>query len=177
MLPKLDFFTAVAHEIRTPLTLIKGPVENISERLQDYPAISHDIMTLERNTDRLISLASGVLDFRKTETKGFSLNFTRVNLTAMLEEHYLDFKPMALKRRLEYTVQAGETVCVLHADEDGLRKILSNLFSNAVKYADKKVQVRLMINDVSVRIQFANDGYRVPPQMKEKVFEPFFCLL
>ncbi|RYY24212.1 MAG: sensor histidine kinase [Chitinophagaceae bacterium] len=173
---KIDFFTAVAHEIRTPLTLIKGPVENITEKIQDYPAISHDIITLERNTDRLISLASGVLDFRKTETKGFSLNFTRVNLSAMLEEHYLDFKHLALKRRLEYTIYTGEDICVLNADEDGLSKILSNLFSNAVKYADKKVQVRLIRNDISVRIYFASDGYRVPAQLKDKVFEPFFRL-
>ncbi len=173
---KIDFFTAVSHEIRTPLTLIKGPVENITEKIGDYPAIYHDIRTLEKNTNRLISLATGVLDFRKTETKSFSLDFRRLNLTAMLEEHYLDFQPMAVKRRIGYEIDYGGNNCILNADEDGLRKILSNLFSNAVKYAGTKVAVTMTVTNDYARVQFANDGYLVPPEMKEKIFEPFFRL-
>jgi signal transduction histidine kinase len=171
---KIDFFTAVAHEIRTPLTLIKGPVENINDKIEEYPQIREDVKTLSRNTERLIALASGVLDFRKTETKGFSLEFTRVDLTGIIEETILDYKPMAMQQGLQVNVELMDQKCIISADEDGIRKIISNLFSNAIKYAEKKVTVRMFVENTGVKITFRNDGYKIPVEMSEKVFEPFF---
>ena len=72
---KIDFFTNVAHEIRTPLTLIKSPLENVLASQSVSDDIRDDLETMELNTNRLLDLVNQLLDFRKTETQGFRLNF------------------------------------------------------------------------------------------------------
>jgi signal transduction histidine kinase/ligand-binding sensor domain-containing protein len=176
---KIEFFTNIAHEIRTPLTLIKGPVENLSEIADDVPAIKDDVKTMERNTDRLVNLINQILDFRQTETKGFSLDFTNVNINSILQEAYLTFEPVARKRKLEYSMELPASNVYLMADDEALNKIFSNLFSNAVKYADKNVQIKLIQpgkDDKYLSVEIRNDGYIIPDDMKQKIFEPFYRL-
>lgn len=176
---KIDFFTNVAHEIRTPLTLIKGPVENLSEMAPQLPQIKDDVVTMEKNTNRLMALVTQILDFRQTEAKGFSLDFTRVNISGLLEEVYENFQPLARKRNLHYTIHLPPGAIHAVADEDALLKIFSNLFSNAVKYAEKKVAVQLhpvKKDDTLLRIEISNDGALIPAAMAERIFEPFFRL-
>jgi ligand-binding sensor domain-containing protein/nitrogen-specific signal transduction histidine kinase len=175
---KIDFFTNVAHEIRTPLTLIKGPVENLLEVVDEMPSIKEDVTTMDRNTNRLIDLVSQILDFRQTEIKGFRLDFSRVDINALLQETYLSFKALAKKRNLDYEMSLPAFDIDTYADEEALKKIFSNLFSNAIKYADKKVHVELFMetggNNIAVEIE--NDGYTIPAELKEKIFEPFYRL-
>ena len=175
---KINFFTIVAHEIRTPLTLIKGPVENLHEKIDELPEIKEDVITMERNTSRLVTLITQILDFRQTEKKGFSVDFTHVNITAALQEEYLNFLPLAKKRNLLYKIGTPEEPVFAMADEEALRKIFSNLFSNAVKYAGNNVQVRLLpaTNEGVITIEISNDGYTIPADMREKIFEPFYRL-
>jgi ligand-binding sensor domain-containing protein len=78
---KLKFFTNVAHEIRTPLTLIKAPLERVIKKTEDSPDIRKNLVIMERNTNRLIDLTNQLLDFRQTEIKGFGLNYTRANIS------------------------------------------------------------------------------------------------
>ncbi|MEO6917163.1 MAG: two-component regulator propeller domain-containing protein [Chitinophagaceae bacterium] len=176
---KIEFFTNVAHEIRTPLTLIKGPVENLRDLVTDVPEIKEDVLIMERNTNRLVNLISQILDFRQTETSGFSLDFSEVNLNEILQESFLTFEPLARKNRLEYHLNLpGEAVIIL-ADAEAMTKIFSNLFSNAVKYAQKAVTIQLMQparGDQMVTVEVRNDGYLIPENMKEKIFEPFYRL-
>ncbi len=176
---KIDFFTNIAHEIRTPLTLIKGPVENLLEQVDEVPVIKEDVVTLERNTNRLIALITQILDFRQTETKGFSIDFAKVNITDLLKEHYLNFSALAKKKKLDYNISLPPTDLYAFADEEALNKIFSNLFNNAVKYAHKKVAVRLMMQENATGnfvIEFENDGPIIPAEMSEKIFEPFYRL-
>jgi len=176
---KIEFFTNIAHEIRTPLTLIKGPVENLSELVSEVPEIKEDVITMERNTNRLVNLINQILDFRQIETKGFSLDFTNVNINEVLQEAYLTFEPIAKKRKLHYTIDLPSTNVYTMADDEALNKIFSNLFSNAVKYADKEVRIKLITpnkKDDHVLIEIRNDGFIIPYEMKEKIFKPFYRL-
>lgn len=176
---KIEFFTNVAHEIRTPLTLIKGPVENLRDMVADVPEIRADVVTMERNTNRLVNLINQILDFRQTETKGFSLDFAEVNLNELLQETFLTFEPLAMKKRLEYHLNLPKDEVVILADAEALTKIFSNLFSNAVKYAEKTVAIQLAPpakDDAMVTVELRNDGYLIPDDMKEKIFEPFYRL-
>lgn len=176
---KIEFFTNIAHEIKTPLTLIKGPVENLHELADKLPDIREDIVTMERNTNRLVNLINQVLDFRQTEIKGFRLDFAPTNLNEVLKEVYLTFEPVAKKRGLLYTIDLPANAVSIMADAEALHKVFSNLFSNAVKYADNTVSVRLLqprTEDKYVAIEVESDGYVIPLEMKEKIFEPFFRL-
>ncbi|MDQ6762115.1 MAG: ATP-binding protein [Bacteroidota bacterium] len=173
---KIEFFTNVVHEIKTPLTLIKGPVENLMEKQFDAPDIKEDIACLDRNTNRLMNLVSQLLDFRQTEIKGFSLYFTKINVSDILRETGLSFKILARKRNLDYNIIIPANDIYAYADGEALRKIFSNLISNAVKYADKKVAVRLCPLEKSTStftIEFENDGYLLSPEQEEIIFKPF----
>ncbi len=174
---KFEFFTNVAHEIRTPLTLIKGPVENLMEKVEALPDIKEDVAMMERNTNRLMTLITQILDFRQTEAKGFSLDFTKVNIINLLQEVYAGFQPLARKRNLQFVLLLPDTPVLAAVDEDALNKIFSNLFSNAVKYAEREIAVQLFPvqkEDTGFMIEFSNDGVLIPAAMRERIFEPFY---
>lgn len=176
---KIDFFTNIAHEIKTPLTLIKGPVENLSDMTEELPEIKEDVATMDRNTTRLVNLVNQILDFRQTEAKGFALDFTPVSISAALQEVYITFEPLAKKRNLQYILSLPSAKVFTMADDEALTKIFSNLFSNAVKYADKHVHIWLLPpekGDGNLQIEVSNDGLLIPTEMKEKIFEPFYRL-
>ncbi len=176
---KIEFFTNVAHEIKTPLTLIKGPLEKVIRNTIDMLVIKDSLKIMERNTNRLIDLSNQLLDFRETEIKGFSLNSVKTDITELLEETYLNFKPLAEQKDLLFQLHLSAPKLWAFVDVDAFNKILTNLFSNAVKYASKRVQVHLLPvenGDQSFTIEIKNDGYLIPYEMKDKIFEPFFRL-
>lgn len=174
---KIDFFTNVAHEIRTPLTLIKGPVENIMEKKEEMPEIEEDLACLDRNTNRLIKLVSQILDFRQTEIKNFTLDFRKVNINEVLDETFIRFKIMAQKKKLHYELILPPNDIIGLADSEALQKIFSNLIGNAVKYASGVVIIKLYSlqkNADQITITFENDGPIIKKELAEKIFEPFY---
>ncbi|MEO6327831.1 MAG: triple tyrosine motif-containing protein, partial [Ginsengibacter sp.] len=176
---KIEFFTNVAHEIRTPLTLIKGPLEKVIRKAGSLLEIKDSLKIMERNTNRLIDLSNQLLDFRQTEIKGFSLNFVKANISELLEDTWLNFKPLAEQKNLLFDIELPSPRLFASVDIEAFNKILTNLFSNAVKYAESKVAVCLLPfsdDDKFFTIEIKNDGYLIPYEMKEKIFEPFFRL-
>ena len=102
----MEFFTNVAHEIKTPLTLIKGPLEKVIKKAGDYAEIKDSLRIMEKNTGRLIDLTNQLLDFRQTEIKGFSLNFTEVNISEITEDIFSSFRPLAEQKNLSFIMSA-----------------------------------------------------------------------
>jgi signal transduction histidine kinase len=176
---KIDFFTNVAHEIRTPLTLIKAPLEKVIKKSENNPEISNFLKIMERNTNRLIDLTTQLLDFRQTEIQGFSLNFSKADIKELVEEAYTSFSLLAEKRNLVFNLEMPEGSLFAYIDPDAFSKILFNLISNAVKYADKFASIRLSgpgETEHVFTITVKNDGMLIPADMGEKIFEPFFRL-
>jgi ligand-binding sensor domain-containing protein/signal transduction histidine kinase len=176
---KIDFFTNVAHEIRTPLTLIKAPLEKIIKKAGDNIEIGHNLKIMERNTDRLIELTNQLLDFRKIETNAFELNYTRINITELLLERYISFKTIAEQKQIMFTIYVPPKPIYAYADADSLHKIFNNLFNNALSYCTSKTEVHLFMENENAPffyIEFSNDGLIIPKEMKEKIFEPFYRL-
>jgi ligand-binding sensor domain-containing protein/signal transduction histidine kinase len=176
---KIEFFTNVAHEIRTPLTLIKGPLEKVIQKAGEIMEIKNSLRIMERNTERLIDLTNQLLDFRQTEIQGFRLNFVQANISEILADNFCSFKPLAEQKNLDFQLEMPEEVLKASIDKEAFQKILSNIFSNAVKYAESKVFARLLPfsgQDQFFTIEVSNDGYLIPSEMKEKIFEPFIRL-
>ena len=175
----MEFFTNVAHEIRTPLTLIRGPLEKIIRIAGTQPDISRSLSIMNKNTTRLIDLANQLLDFRATETKGFSLSFSKVNISDLLEETFNNFKPLAEQKNLNYQLYLPETTVIAFVDLDAVNKIFYNLFSNALKYAKEQTRISLLplqVGNQSFSIEFRNDGFTIPYENRDKIFEPFYRL-
>ena len=174
---KIDFFTNVAHEIRTPLTLIKGPLENIILKKQVDAETREDLNVMKQNTERLLNLTNQLLDFRKTESQGFRLNFAKCNVTEVLKETHVGFTSLSKQKGLEFTLQVPEEDFYAHVNREAFTKIISNLLNNGVKYAESYVHISLEVPETddnnSFCIRTENDGVIIPNEMKEEIFKPF----
>lgn len=176
---KIEFFTSIAHEIKTPLTLIKAPMEQIIKKAGENVDFAYDLKIMERNTDKLIELSSQLLDFRKIEATGFQLNFARVNIADLLLERYNSFNPLAEQKNIDLTIQVPAEPVIAHIDVDCFQKIINNLLYNALNYGESRAGIKLLFlreNDNFFVVEFNNDGHLIPAEMSERIFEPFYRL-
>lgn len=177
---KMDFFTNIAHEIKTPLTLIKGPLEKIIKRTTDVPEdIKLHLSIVDKNTNRLVKLTNQLLDFRQTEIKGFSINFVNANVSEITKEIVDNFKLLADQKNIQFHFVEVPGNLYAEIDVEAFEKILGNLLSNAIKYAKSKIEVYLLpVNreNNTFTIEIRNDGYLIPIEQREKIFEPFVRL-
>ncbi|RYG05280.1 MAG: hybrid sensor histidine kinase/response regulator, partial [Chitinophagaceae bacterium] len=173
---EIEFFTNIAHEIRTPLTLIQGPMEDILTQAEDVPGVKASLRIMERNTNRLLDIANQLLDFRETEVKGFTLNFQPCDVAALLLDLHTSFRPIAHQHKLDISLDLPFNQFNAMVDSDSLQKIIGNLYSNAIKYALSKIEVSFihLAAQRRLRIEVRSDGFLIPYGMKDKIFEPFF---
>ncbi len=173
---KIEFFTQITHEIRTPLTLIKGPIETVIKRYESQPEVLDYLYTMEKNADRLLDLTNQLLDFRKIESREYQLNYLRTDVSGLLDENFQRFRNAVEEKRLDYQLRLPESSYYSVIDPEALNKILSNLLSNAVKYAKSLILVSFEVADGDLKIIISNDGYLIPDEMKERIFESFVRL-
>lgn len=174
---RIEFFTNVAHEIRTPLTLIKLPLDKILATPQLSEAIKDNLTIMDKNTNRLIDLTNQLLDFRKTENDSVSLSYVKTDIRELLGQLFESFKPAAEQKGLDFKLDMPRISFQAYVDPEAVKKIISNLLNNAIKYSSKTVMVKIMpfsSEDNFFCIRLSNDGYLIPPHLKEKIFEPFY---
>jgi len=174
---KIEFFTNVAHEIRTPLTLIKSPLESLLKKTYESSDILPNLSIMEKNTSRLLNLVNELLDFRKTEMEGIGLTFVETNISLIVKQLQSEFTPLIEERNIKLEMELGEKNIYAFVDEEAIRKILSNLISNAIKYAKSEVIITLFRDENSLEFIVKNDGNLIPKSLKSKIFEPFFRIL
>lgn len=174
---KIEFFTNVAHEIRTPLTLIKMPLDKLSKQIPLSADINESLNMMKKNTNRLIDLTNQLLDFRKAEANNFSLTFIKTDINEFLQELYNSFRPAAEQKNISYKLALPRLTLHAWVDAEALKKMCSNLISNAIKYSEQSVLVKLLpfgSEDNMFHIEVRNDGFVVPYDQKDKIFEPFY---
>jgi ligand-binding sensor domain-containing protein/signal transduction histidine kinase/DNA-binding response OmpR family regulator len=174
---KIEFFTHITHEIRTPLTLIQGPIEK-AKQSTNLAYIHNNLSLVEKNTTRLLNLVDQLLDFRRTEVNGFSLNFSKTNVSAAVTNIFLLFKDTAEHKDLNYLIDLPDQDIFAYIDAEALNKILSNLLNNAIKYAESSISMRFFMAESGLHFIFeiSNDGHIIPPNRRDKVFEAFYRL-
>ncbi len=171
---KIEFFTNIAHEIRTPLTLIKSPLEKLLKSTYKSPEIPKNLGIMEKNTSRLLNLVNELLDFRKTEMQHVKLNFFTVNINELIEDTYMRFSPIIQERNINFTIIKPAEPIIAQVDEEAVKKILSNLYSNAVKYSNQDVSLKLERDEAHFMIAITNDGNLIPHHLQQRIFEPFY---
>lgn len=170
---KMDFFMQITHEIKTPLTLIKAPLEKIMQG--DEPRKSEKwLKTIQQNTEKLLLMTDNLLDFRKVESDHFSLKLKKQSVSSLISICLQDFAPLIESKQIKLTKSLDKT---LYADVDieAMYKILSNLLSNAIKYAEKEVYINLykITEKANFCIEIKNDGILLPDEEMTQIFEPF----
>lgn len=169
---KIRFFTNIAHEIRTPLTLIKSPLENMLNEPELSQATREDLDIAYKNTQNLVGLVNQLLDFRKLEIDGLRLNLQKTDVPDMLRGIAHAFSHSIKEQKLRFTLHAQPSFIAI-ADQALLSKVLFNLIGNAVKYAHTYIDVTLQTDDTNFIFTTVNDGAIVPLDIREEIFMPF----
>lgn len=172
---KLDFYTGVAHEIRTPVTLISGPLETLLDMDIADPEIKKNLSTMQRNTNELLNITNQLLDFRKIDAVKMRMNFSCINISELLKEKILEFEALAEQSK-DMECSIPDYPVFVSGDRNSILKIINNLLSNAVKYSDNHIFISLTTENDDVYIRTENDGEVVPEDSKDKIFDPFFQL-
>jgi signal transduction histidine kinase/ligand-binding sensor domain-containing protein/AraC-like DNA-binding protein len=178
---KSNFFTDITHELKTPLTLILGPARELiaDKSLGEYA--SKQAVTIKNSAYKLLRMVNQLMEFKKIEQGIISEVFARrCDITALVNEVYLSYKPMAESRKIDFKLNFGQSTVIAFFDTDKIEKILYNLVSNAFKYSRDGDQIMISTyveksNEESLLIIDVEDtGIGIAAEFQEKVFERFF---
>lgn len=180
---KFEFFTDIAHEIKTPLTLILAPLEDLIDSNKQNARVQNQLSLMKTNGDRLVNLINQLLDYRKFEAGAMQLRVGKGNIVKFSNEIYLSFKGLADKKNVDFIFEAPETI-ELWYDRDKMEKVLLNILSNAFKFTDEggKIWMRLSVSEGTgfkglkngaCEISIENTGKIIPVEKLQAIFNRF----
>ena len=173
---KINFFTNITHEIRTPLSLIKMPLDKIISSGNYTESNRQELLTMQANTDRLLSLTNQLLDLRKMERMEIKPTFLSNDLGALVRKTCDRFVHVAEDQHIRMDVTLPETPFPVDCAGEMVEKIVGNLLSNACKYGNGHIRVALepLPDGERVRVRVDSDGERIPESDVEQIFEKFY---
>ncbi|BDU26777.1 two-component regulator propeller domain-containing protein [Flavobacterium sp. GSB-24] len=173
---KLDFFTNISHEFRTPLTLILGPLQQI---LADYNGTNEmykKLLVIEGSANHLLSLINRLMDFRKLENDQATLESANGNIVKFTKEIFLSFIEYAKDGGYEYTFETDDEEILVYFDRYKLERVFYNLISNAFRYTPKGGSINIKINhdQENLFIAVEDSGVGISEEHIDKIFDLFF---
>jgi two-component system, OmpR family, phosphate regulon sensor histidine kinase PhoR len=176
-----DFFGNVSHELKTPVTAIRGALETIL----DDPAMSEEVRarfldSARRHSLRLSALVTDLLALARLEGDPGALQRSDVDLWNLVGEVFAASESGAQRRDIELELVAatdhGDTTFTVHADEEAVRQAVSNLVDNAIAHSADGGRVRTVLahRDSHVELRVEDEGTGIPPDALERVFERFY---
>lgn len=176
---KSRFFANLSHEFRTPLTLMKGPSEQlISGRIKDN--LTDYYIMLLRNTGKLQNLIDQLLELSQLEAETIPLKIQQVELVSLLKGFTYSFMPLAEQQFISLNFSSSAEKILVNLDRDKLEKIINNLLSNAFKFTPSggKVSVDLSTESSTGQqtaiVKVSDTGPGIPEEYQSKIFERFF---
>lgn len=170
---KIGFFINLVHEIRTPLSLIRLPLEKLQEIEHEGKEAKY-LSVIDKNVNYLLGITNQLLDFQKMENGALQLNLVSCDIKEIVNDVYSQFTSPAELKGIELVLTLPEQELVSMVDREKLSKILVNLMGNAIKYARTRIDLKLVTTDAGYEIYVSDDGRGVPDAQKGKIFEAFY---
>jgi len=174
---KYSFFTNVSHELRTPLTLILTPLDTILKKIDDE-VLKKQLTGIYRNANELLKLVNQLLDFRKLEMKGETLELSYCNISDFLEVIAFSFKEVAFNNEIEFVLECEDENIFAFVDKDKLQKIVNNLLSNAIKFTPSGGKIWLKAHksqtEPMIMIQVSDTGVGISEVDISQIFDRFY---
>ena len=174
---KIKFFTMIAHEIRTPVSLIIGPLEKIMKSSIPMPAVLRDDLNIiDRNSQRLLFLVNQLLDFRKVEQEGITMRYASQNIRQLLQAVCERFKPFITQHGAHLEVEYPDADFTAMVDSEAITKMISNLLTNASKYTKDKVVLSCIVQPEqhTFVVKVTDNGIGISKEDRKRIFKPFF---
>lgn len=173
---KTEFFTCIVHELRTPLTLIVGPLSKLMKQKGSFEEALPDLQLIERNGQRLLSLVNQLMDFRKIENKSYTIQPTAIDLCTLIRRVGNDFTYQSSLHDLQFNLHLPSSPCYAMIDNEAFTKVLSNLFSNAIKFTDSRVDITLFSSTETAvwNISVQDNGCGIAVEDQKRIFDSFY---
>lgn len=173
---KLEFFTNISHEFRTPLTLILGPLQQILLKYNGSNEMYKKLLVIESSANNLLNLINRLMDFRKLENKQFPLQAAEGNIVKFIKEIFFTFIEYAKQGDYTYTLETTAEEILVFYDRPKLEQVLYNLISNAFKYTPKggKIVLKIYTDPSNINIAVEDTGVGIATANIDKIFDLFF---
>jgi two-component system, OmpR family, phosphate regulon sensor histidine kinase PhoR len=171
---KKDIVANVSHELRSPLTAIKGFVETLENEVTSEGKEFLDIV--KRNIERLNNIVSDLLTLSRLENREIS-EFTTVNISSVLKHVARVFREKAAKRELELITDYPDNLPEIEGDEFRIEQMVTNLIENALQHTEKgfvKISAEAGKNDIFIRIE--DTGLGITTEHQNRIFERFYVV-
>lgn len=173
---KMEFLTSIAHEIRTPLSLVQIPLEALIRKFSTSPdaSVQENLDIMRRNSLKLTVLINELLDFRKLTDSTFQMHPEFLDIRSIVRDAHRRFHPTFLQEGKSLEVKVPDVPVYCETDVRSLGRIFDNLLSNALKYSKSRTSISLSIDGHDAVMSVENDGVVLPEDVREKIFQPFY---
>lgn len=172
------FFTQVAHEFRTPLTLIINPLDEIQSKIIHISGVQEELQLIRRSAHRLLALVNDLMDLRKIENGNRELELSSFHFNDFIQEIYYSFQAVARQRGITLELSLPEEVILVTFDKDKLEKVFFNLLTNALKFTPEGGTITLAVSAIqgekpSIHVEVKDTGIGISDEDISKIFKPF----
>jgi len=177
---KTSFFTNISHEFRTPLTLIKGPAQNLVEEYSKYPKVKESAKVIQHNADLLLKLINQLMNLAKLESGSLTVEKTEVDLNSFLNVIASSFSSLARQKDITFNIELPQQRYRGTLDLEKTETILINLLGNAMKFTPAHGQVNFNAevkqNEPSQQLEFivSDTGVGIAAEEQQKIFDRFY---
>ena len=173
---KVNFFTNISHEFRTPLTLILGPLEELLANAKN-PLFSQSLVLIQKNAIRLLRLVNQLMDFRKIDVEKMKVRATENDLVSFINEIVLSYKSIAQKRNIDLRLITKERQLIIWFDSSIIDKVIFNLLSNAFKFTKDGGFIHVYVSkteDKEVSVKVEDNGVGMAKDAVDHAFDVFY---
>ena len=172
---KVDHFISFAHDIKTPVTLIKAPLSELGNVESLSPESRENLAVARRNTDRLMSMINNLLELKDVAPERFGLELTPCSLSGYIESHLDEYYPAAREKGIALEQEVGDGLEDVLTDVQRMDMILDNLLSNSLKYTEKgRITVRARRNRKRWDLEVEDTGIGIPEEARKSLFQEVF---
>ena len=173
---KLRFFTNISHEFRTPLTIIRGAMDNISAQGDIPGCLRQPISSMQKSTTRMLRLVNELLEFRKIQNEQLRLSLEETDIVGFLRNIFLTFHETAENRKISYLFTTPTREYKMFIDRNYVDKMAYNLLSNAFKYTTSKKSITLrikLLDNNRLAFEVEDTGIGIPKEKQGNLFTRF----
>ncbi|WP_256009359.1 hybrid sensor histidine kinase/response regulator transcription factor [Desertivirga xinjiangensis] len=172
---KLRFFTNISHEIRTPVTLILGYIQELEESAIARKSALNTLSIIRKNGENLLRLVNELLDFRKLESKNFQLELQKENFMEFLSDICQSYQNTAKKKDISLSFNPDDVAADIYFDRKQMRKVVSNLISNSIKFTQTGgfIKIKLDRDEEYLYLTIEDNGRGIPKENLQDIFKPF----
>ncbi len=174
---KTEFIAVASHELRTPMTSIKGSIDLLlSGFAGDISAETQELLEIaQKGCERLIRLINDILDLAKIEAGQIKLKLVKTDVAEPVARSIRGVKSFADQNEVTLQLERPESLPLVEVDRDRIEQVVTNLLSNAIKFSPAKglVRVQITAGDAWVQCSVIDQGCGIPPEELPKVFDKF----